>query len=792
MSEIGHKVRETLTLANRTNSAFGAMGTSPANRILGSELDGSSEYILIARCGLGGSDNQANTFEAQIEEASVGTLAESNCRFEPRSTINQNGIHYGFLDKVTTAATPNNYEIQAKSDGTDTVRVNGSWLAMLKLDDLDAADWAYAANDTDDTTLTTTFEDGASINLSPGDWDIYAFARFDDNSTSAYFLARMDVDGTVKAEIRQQGEDTTSRRCLLMKTTVNIPSGTPAAKVQYALASGTSHDLLSTRIFAIRLDAFEDHAFKNKAKGVDETGVQPDDTRINVDTLTYTSDTAATRTWFICAGFTHDVASNQVRQQSAIQNTSNVDFIGDIGTASSNIPEAVCAGSGDENPTIIFGELTGHADATDLDLELDVRDNDNPGNGQIDESSISAFTWELAAVITASGTPSIPAVTASGNATVHRAASGTPSITPVTAAGTATVHRAASGTPSITPVSASGSATVHRAASGAVTLAAILAAGTAAVVHTGSGTPSIAPVEAAGTAIVRKQASGNPSIPTIEASGTALVHRAASGTPSITAITAAGTATVHRAASGTPSIAAVTAAGTATVISGGNITASGDGPVPAVTASGTALVHRAASGSPSIPGIVAAGTATVHRAASGTPSITAIVAAGTATVHRAASGTPSIPSIVAAGTAKVHRAASGTPSIAAIVAAGTASVVKTASGDGPVPAVVAAGTGLVHRAASGSPSIAAITASGTASVHRSASGSSSIPAIIAAGLAKVHRIASGNPSIAAVTASGNAIVGGIVILSSTALEGRKITVELIGRTIDNTATGKLK
>ncbi len=396
MAEIGHKVRETLTSAIRSSTTFAAMGTSPDHRILGSELDGSSEYILIAYFGLSGSDISNDAFELQIAEDTVGVLAQSNTLNEPRNVRVQAGVHCGFIDKFTTAVTPNNYHIEGRSDGTETISLAGSHLVMLKLDDLDAADWKYAADDTGDTTLTDVFEDGVSITLGVGDWDIYAFARWDTNSVADSFIMRVNFDGTALQKNQQKGSDTSDRRCLLVKHTVNVPSGTKVAKIQYALNSGaTSHDLLSTRIFALRLDAFEDHAFNNKASN---TTVSPHDVRINRDTLTHTSDTAATRTWFVSAGLSHDVASVQTRLQSAIQNASDVDFIGAVNaTATDDIPEAVCNGNGDENWTVIFGELTGHADATDLDLELDILDQDNPGNGVINDSSISAFTWELAA-----------------------------------------------------------------------------------------------------------------------------------------------------------------------------------------------------------------------------------------------------------------------------------------------------------------------------------------------------------------------------------------------------------
>jgi len=156
----------------------------------------------------------------------------------------------------------------------------------------------------------------------------------------------------------------------------------------------------------------------------------------------------------------------------------------------------------------------------------------------------------------------------------------------------------ASGTPSITPVTASGTAEIKRNASGAATLAAILAAGTALVINAASGTPDIPTIEAAGTALVIHAASGTPNVPTIEATGMATVNAQiiATGAPIVPAVTASGTVEIIRNANGTPSIAPIESAGTAQVVK----SASGAGTIPAIVGAGTAAIVNSSSGAATI------------------------------------------------------------------------------------------------------------------------------------------------------------------------------------------------
>ena len=105
---------------------------------------------------------------------------------------------------------------------------------------------------------------------------------------------------------------------------------------------------------------------------------------------------------------------------------------------------------------------------------------------------------------TASGTPSIDVITASGTATQTQLVSGTPSIDVLTASGVATQTQLVSGTPSIDVLTASGVATLAAfiTASGTPSIDVLTASGVAtlAAFITASGTPSIDVATAVGVA----------------------------------------------------------------------------------------------------------------------------------------------------------------------------------------------------------------------------------------------------------------------------------------------------
>lgn len=396
MSEIGHAVSHTIgVIQSVTSTTYSKPGSTGEHEIQGSELDASSEYILIARANHNGSATASNEHYMQVAETSVGALAQSEQRIEPRRSRNKTGHPFGWIGTVTTAASPNSYQIQCKSDGTVSSKISASYLMMLKLDDLSTSDYKYAADDTGDTSLTTSIEDGVSVSLGAGDWLIFAFGRFDSNSTSDDVILQIDIDGTTYGKSVYEMEDTAENHCRLTSTAINVASSS-TAKVQYGTAAGTSPDLLSTRIFALRLDAFEDHAFTANTTSLDITSQGTDFTTA---TLTHTSSTSATRDWAVVAQATHDVGNDQTQLMTAIDQGGSQIIGGTSSSLATNVASATIShGSTDEVANLLFGEETSHPDATDLDFDLVVMDYDSPGNGDIIESMVAAFTWEMAAV----------------------------------------------------------------------------------------------------------------------------------------------------------------------------------------------------------------------------------------------------------------------------------------------------------------------------------------------------------------------------------------------------------
>lgn len=401
MAEIGHAIVETNSIDTTTSTSFTHVGSAGEHEIQGSSLDGSSEYIILAHALHGGSSTSNNEIYMNITENGVGALGNSEQRAESRRNGGSSGVHYGFLDKVTTASTPNDYEIQMKSNGSDSSNVTGSWMCMIKLDDLTTDQWKYAEVDTDDTSISTSTETGASVTLGSGDWLIFAFTRWDMNSNADAVEFQIDIDGNNKAFTRYEARDTTEVSCMMTMTAYTAASSVTAS-VEYS-SEGTAPDLLNSRIFAIDMNAFQDHAFKQKAKGVSETSIAAHDTNFTVDTLSHTSSTGGSaRDWAVFSHLTWDAGSTQARMMNAIDQ-GGTQIIGETNASAASAPEQGQHDGADECSLMLFGQELSHAHNTDLDLDLVVMDNDSPGNGSIDENTIAAFTWELAAVAVSGG-----------------------------------------------------------------------------------------------------------------------------------------------------------------------------------------------------------------------------------------------------------------------------------------------------------------------------------------------------------------------------------------------------
>ena len=197
----------------------------------------------------------------------------------------------------------------------------------------------------------------------------------------------------------------------------------------------------------------------------------------------------------------------------------------------------------------------------------------------------------------------------------------------VNAAGTKT----ASGTPTLTEITASGVAASSgtKTAQGTTSISSPTSTAIVNVFSGTDGTPTLAVITASGVANASgtKTVTGTPSLTEITASGTAveISTKAASGTPLLTEITASGVASKITTVTGTPSLSAITVSGTA---SRAGARATGTPQLPTITTTNTVAHHVIATSATSISAVSASGVAsgTGTRTASGTPSLTEITA----------------------------------------------------------------------------------------------------------------------------------------------------------------------
>lgn len=387
------------------------------------------------------------------------------------------------------------------------------------------------------------------------------------------------------------------------------------------------------------------------------------------------------------------------------------------------------------------------------------------------------------ATLTASGTPSIAEITASGQTASGKTASGTPSLEELTASGTALIGpkvwlnttQTTVGADQMTVTDWNHAGTFAtftdpaggkkgdlflgvenaagdigwiavrvsvRDATGTPGIEALVSDGTTTIggVIDASGTPSIAEIAASSTATLTHKATSAVSVGEITASGSVQITRKASAAPQLVALAASATGLILHPATGTPSLEEIEAAGTAT--SAATVTASGSPSIAEITSSGTAVVRHIADGTPSIDEIEASGVATGQATASGTPAILEIDANGQATLTHPATGSPSIEEVTASGVTNLGYDASGTPSIEEITSSGLTTIAGTiiATAKPSIEGLTSSGNALVTHDASGTPSIAEITASATAILTHTATGTPSISEVTADGESNRPRV----------------------------------------------------
>jgi hypothetical protein len=388
MAEVGHATEFSAqgTAATTGSGTFAKPGASGEWEILGSELDDSSEYLLIVRMHVGGDFTAGNEFEFKVVEDSVGDLTGSHMLYEPRRASSANGSPYTYMRVLTTASTANDYEIHFKSSGSDTASMVDLEMVMIKLDDLASGDWAYDNDPTDNSFSGGVYEDGASITIGDGtsDWLIVSTAQWQIDSVTDDCLGRIDIGGSPVMNYSHEGEDTAEELVIGSFHYEAALASSTTVKNEFTNTDG-SNDVLDNSIFALRLNAFEDHAGGRNTTKTDSNGSTP----VQPIGLTYTTTTAADPQEWIAFGqsLSSTQASDQRKTRTSLR-VGGTDFAGN----DQSVPHFSTNGSADDQTLNRIG-VSDQDDDTDLDWDFSASDDGGQTGLDHDEQILCGFSW---------------------------------------------------------------------------------------------------------------------------------------------------------------------------------------------------------------------------------------------------------------------------------------------------------------------------------------------------------------------------------------------------------------
>jgi hypothetical protein len=194
MPEIGHIVLKDETQRTTTSSTYAA--PTSGHKFLGADLDGSSDYILIVFANIGGTTTGSANIKARMYDGSA-LMVGSELIYQPSFTRQIDGFPYHYMTKITTAASPADYEFQiASANNSDTTYVNQFYGLALKLDDMDAADFAYDVDVSGYSSLTaatwTPTDAAVTIGNGSDDWAIWMCCHYDCSITNRHYLSVME------------------------------------------------------------------------------------------------------------------------------------------------------------------------------------------------------------------------------------------------------------------------------------------------------------------------------------------------------------------------------------------------------------------------------------------------------------------------------------------------------------------------------------------------------------------------------------------------------------------------
>lgn len=225
---------------------------------------GDDVIILVATKLLNLSPNQSFLFQVGHGSTYASRTDEGDSLSDEESENDLGkdvGHQYHWMDRQTSLPDGENWFFSLSTTNAGQAASTKDFsVVFLKLGDLGANDFGYdeVTHSGDAPTIYGTT--GASFTTgAAGDWLLFAMTRWITDSTSTAFFTAIQADGVDVSELEAEGEDLTDEP---IRGTVAYRAGLGSGvvnRVRFRVGDAATHDCVRTKIFGLRLDAFEDH-----------------------------------------------------------------------------------------------------------------------------------------------------------------------------------------------------------------------------------------------------------------------------------------------------------------------------------------------------------------------------------------------------------------------------------------------------------------------------------------------------------------------------------------------------
>jgi hypothetical protein len=354
-----------------------------------------AKYLVLAQMNVGGG-NVANQYGARLVHGGSDTVfLGSELITEAHGTVGDLH-HMTYMTVWTQPGSAEDIKLQVKTNNaSNPVSWDTANIVVIRLDDDLTENTDYWFNEDDDsgapTALTTTEAPFANVTFTPAaeDYLVIGHIQIACNNVAISHRVRLNRDDTDLAPLYLWEGETTNDNLtsmILRAYTLSASSQNIAIEAEDD-GSGTQSDHVSSRLFILRLSAFEDHM----SPSWNEAEVAPSkDTWSELATASVTPST--TGDWLLLGFAAYDAGGSGRTGYLRITDDAVA-----IVAGSDNLSNGACKSydSTCENPMCRFGvvELSSAGANT---LDMDGTTSSNSG-GVLEDRAFAGFSLELAA-----------------------------------------------------------------------------------------------------------------------------------------------------------------------------------------------------------------------------------------------------------------------------------------------------------------------------------------------------------------------------------------------------------